>query len=166
MNPVARRAVRPEGRAAAGGRVAISSQRILRRLCQAHHARYDQCDPPVQQSTRIAAGTSWCQTDTRFDKLVRRYVWIQMRQPLAGAGLTVSLLFLPALAQAPNTWQKVTEFTGLDQSALSAQQKQTLLDVLRAEGCNCGCTMRIAECRVKDPRCGRSRSLAAMVARE
>jgi protein-disulfide isomerase len=72
----------------------------------------------------------------------------------------------PALAQAPDSWQRVTDFAGLDQGTLSAEQKQTLLKLLRAEGCNCGCTMHIAECRVKDPRCGRSRSLAAMVARE
>lgn len=84
----------------------------------------------------------------------------------SAALLLCLIAFVPALAQAPNTWQKVTEFTALDQSSLSAEQKQTLLTLLRAEGCTCGCTMRIAECRVKDPRCGRSRSLAAMVARE
>ena len=84
-----------------------------------------------------------------------------------GLALTVTLLALaPAFCQAPATWQSVTEFPGLDQSSLSAEQKRTLLDLLRAEGCYCGCTLHIAECRVKDPRCSRSRGLAAMVARE
>ena len=71
-----------------------------------------------------------------------------------------------SLAQAPEQWLTVTEFAGLDQSGLSAQQKHALLTLLRSEGCNCGCTFKIAECRMKDPKCGRSRSLAAMVARE
>ncbi|MBZ5595995.1 MAG: thioredoxin domain-containing protein [Acidobacteriia bacterium] len=89
-----------------------------------------------------------------------------MRQTVASAALALCLAFVPAIAQAPGTWEKITEFAGLDQSNLSAEQKQTLLHLLRAEGCNCGCTMHIAECRVKDPRCGRSRGMAAMVARE
>src|SRR5579862_2568744 len=70
------------------------------------------------------------------------------------------------LAQAPDAWQTAGEFPGLDQAGLSAQQKHVLLSLLRSEGCNCGCTFKIAECRVKDPKCGRSRSLAASVARE
>ena len=69
-------------------------------------------------------------------------------------------------AQAPEQWQTATEFAGLDQSGLSAQQKHVLLTLVRSEGCNCGCTFKIAECRMKDPKCGRSRTLAAMVARE
>lgn len=72
----------------------------------------------------------------------------------------------PISAQTAGDWQKVTEFAGLDQSGLSAEQKRVLLTELRTEGCNCGCTMKIAECRVKDPKCGRSRGLAATVVRE
>ena len=71
-----------------------------------------------------------------------------------------------SIAQAPDSWQTAADFAGLDQSGLSAQQKHALLTLIRSEGCNCGCTFKIAECRVKDPKCGRSRSLAAMVARE
>jgi hypothetical protein len=79
----------------------------------------------------------------------------------------LSLLALaPAFAQAPAEWQTAAEFPGLDQSGLSAEQKRTLLTLIRAQSCSCGCTMHIAECRVKDPRCGVSRGLAAMVARE
>ena len=71
-----------------------------------------------------------------------------------------------AFAQTPASWQTASDLPGLDQAGLSAQQKQTLLTLIRAQGCSCGCTMHIAECRVKDPRCGVSRGLAAMVARE
>ena len=76
------------------------------------------------------------------------------------------LALVPAIAQAPAKWETVTEFDQLDQGRLSAEQKQKLVTLLRAEGCTCGCSMRIAECRVKDPRCSRSRGLAAMVTRE
>jgi protein-disulfide isomerase len=99
-------------------------------------------------------------------RLIRVFAFSQLRQASAPILALCLTAFVPALAQAPDAWQKVTEFVGLDQSTLSAAQKQTLLSLLRAEGCTCGCTMRLAECRVKDPRCGRSRSLAAMVARE
>ncbi len=79
----------------------------------------------------------------------------------------VTLLALaPAFAQTPAAWQTATELPGLDQSELSAEQKHTLLTLIRAQSCSCGCTMHIAECRMKDPRCGTSRGLAAMVARE
>ncbi|HKW99134.1 MAG TPA: hypothetical protein VJN43_15445 [Bryobacteraceae bacterium] len=74
---------------------------------------------------------------------------------------------LPGAAQTDaSAWQKETQFEGLDQNGLSPAQKTALLSVLRTGTCNCGCTMKVAECRVKDPRCGRSRSLAALVVRE
>jgi hypothetical protein len=76
------------------------------------------------------------------------------------------LAFAAAFGQAPASWQTATDFPGLDQTGLSAAQKQTLLTLIRVQSCSCGCTMHVAECRVKDPRCGVSRGLAAMVARE
>lgn len=89
-----------------------------------------------------------------------------MTYTLVSRIVVLSLVAFSAFAQKPDEWKTVSDFAGLDQSSLSAEQKRTLLELLRAEGCNCGCTMHIAECRLKDPRCGRSRSLAAMVARE
>jgi hypothetical protein len=77
----------------------------------------------------------------------------------------VFILSLAAFGQAPTSWQTATDLPGLDQSGLSTQQKRLLLNLLRTEGCNCGCTMKIAECRVRDPKCGRSHSLAEMSAR-
>jgi hypothetical protein len=76
------------------------------------------------------------------------------------------LALVSAFSQTPADWQAATDLPGVDQAGLSAQQKQTLLTLIRAQGCTCGCTMHIAECRVKDPRCGVSRGLAAMVVRE
>ena len=37
---------------------------------------------------------------------------------------------------------------------------------MRSEGCVCGCDMKIAECRVNDPKCAFSRSLSDYVVRE
>src|SRR5882672_8849245 len=87
---------------------------------------------------------------------------ITLRNAFAVAWLALAAAF----AQAPASWQTATDLPGLDQAGLSAAQKQTLLTLIRAQACSCGCTMHIAECRVKDPRCGVSRGLAALVARE
>ena len=78
----------------------------------------------------------------------------------------IFVLSLAAFAQAPSSWQTAMDLPGVDQSGLSPQQKRLLVSLLRTEGCNCGCTMKIAECRVRDPKCGRSHSLAEMAARE
>lgn len=84
---------------------------------------------------------------------------------LVSARLAVLFLFgLLASGQAPPNadWQKATDLPALDVSGLSKEQKQVLLTILREEGCTCQCRMKIAECRVKDPPCGDSRTLAAM----
>ena len=87
-------------------------------------------------------------------------------QEVVTRSVLAGLLCVAAWGQSPEAWQTSTEFAGLDQSGLSAQQKHVLMNLLRTEQCNCGCIFKIAECRVKDPRCGKSRSLAAMVVRE
>lgn len=72
---------------------------------------------------------------------------------------------LLAQAAAP-VWETADELTGVDFSVLSAAQKKTALDLMRENGCACGCIMKIAECRMKDPKCGTSRPMAAMIVRE
>jgi len=82
-----------------------------------------------------------------------------MRTRLAPALFFLSL----ALAQSPQKtedWQKLTDLPDVDLSGLSATQKKMALAALRNEGCFCGCSLKIAECRVKDPSCGDSRNLA------
>jgi hypothetical protein len=73
--------------------------------------------------------------------------------------LVACLVLAPAFAQTPATWQTATEFPGLDQSGLSAQQKQTLLTLIRAQSCSCGCTCILRMPR-EDPKCGVSRGLS------
>lgn len=64
------------------------------------------------------------------------------------------------------TWQAATELPGLDLSGLSPAQRTAALKILREEGCNCGCSMKIAQCRMEDPACSYSRALAMTAIRE
>lgn len=72
----------------------------------------------------------------------------------------------PKPAAQPLDWTKATDLPALDTSGLSAAQRTTLLRVLREEGCICGCSMKVAECRIKDPACRDSRTLASIAAQE
>jgi protein-disulfide isomerase len=81
------------------------------------------------------------------------------------------LCLMAALAQtpapksaAPDTdWQKVTKLNNVDFTGLSTVQKTAALKELRARPCLCGCGMKLAECRVKDPNCSDSTGLAQIV---
>ena len=59
-------------------------------------------------------------------------------------------------------WQTVTELAGVDFGGLTSARKAAALKALRAQGCSCGCDMKVAECRVKDPNCSYSRGLASV----
>ena len=60
-------------------------------------------------------------------------------------------------------WQTATDLPGIDLSGLTAAQQTAVLKILREEGCSCGCDMKLAECRIKDPACSYSTGLAAVV---
>jgi protein-disulfide isomerase len=72
-------------------------------------------------------------------------------------------LFVSALCLGQATWQTVTELPGVDWKGLTGAKKQSALRIMQAEGCTCGCDMKLAECRVKDPACGVSRKLTGAV---
>lgn len=75
---------------------------------------------------------------------------------------------LPAcllLGQA-TSWQTATDLPGVELSGLNASQKPAALKMVREQDCNCGCNLKIAECRVKDPKCSYSQALANAVAKE
>ncbi len=59
-------------------------------------------------------------------------------------------------------WQTVTDLAGVDFSGLAPARKTLALKALRAQACSCGCDMKVAECRVKDPSCSYSRGLASV----
>jgi protein-disulfide isomerase len=60
-------------------------------------------------------------------------------------------------------WQSVTALPAVEMGALTPVQKNTVLKLLRENDCTCGCGMKLAECRVKDPNCAYSRGLAAVM---
>jgi protein-disulfide isomerase len=76
---------------------------------------------------------------------------------IAGLALAGALLLVA------QDWQTVTNLAGVDFTGLTPAKKQTALHALRAQGCSCGCDMKVAECRVKDPGCTYSRGLASVI---
>src|SRR5690349_3288165 len=66
-----------------------------------------------------------------------------------------------AAALFAQDWQAATTLPSVDFSGLTPAKTATALKVLRASDCTCGCGMKLAECRVKDPGCSYSKSLAA-----
>jgi protein-disulfide isomerase len=76
-------------------------------------------------------------------------------------GAAVCLLSVCALAA--QEWKTAESLPGVDFSKLSAAQKQTALKLIRAQGCSCGCNMKLAECRVVDPSCSYSNGLVAAI---
>lgn len=97
---------------------------------------------------------------------------MQMRTTQAAICLVTSLILIPAAtlhgqsALPATAWDVATEFPQVDFSGLSAFQKKAALKLLREEPCTCQCAMKLAQCRVQDPNCGDSRTLAAMVIKE
>jgi protein-disulfide isomerase len=71
-------------------------------------------------------------------------------------------LFLGVLCLAQGTWETATELPGVDWHGLTGAKKQAALKFIREEQCSCGCNMKIAECRMKDPGCGYSRKLSSV----
>ena len=59
-----------------------------------------------------------------------------------------------------------TSIPGLDLSELTPDQKEQVLQRLNTDGCPCGCTLTLAQCRINDSSCGISPPLAEQVVRE
>jgi protein-disulfide isomerase len=71
-----------------------------------------------------------------------------------------SLFVLAAALLFAQDWQTSEQLPSVDFTGLTAAQKALALKVLRTTGCPCGCSMKMAECRTKDPNCSYSRRLA------
>ncbi len=78
----------------------------------------------------------------------------------------VLVVFSFALCFAQGDWKTAIILPGVDFAGMSKATRDIALDVMRTEGCNCGCDLKIAECRVGDPGCGTSRRFALFVVRE
>ncbi len=60
-------------------------------------------------------------------------------------------------------WKTATSLPGIDLNGLSPTQKAMVFKTLREHDCSCGCGMKLAECRIADPKCAYSTGLAATV---
>jgi protein-disulfide isomerase len=74
-----------------------------------------------------------------------------------------SLCALTATLLIAQDWQTSQTLPTVDFTGLTSGQKALALKVLRTNGCPCGCEMKMAECRTKDPNCSNSKALAAIV---
>ncbi len=75
------------------------------------------------------------------------------------AGLSI----LTAVLLFGQDWTTATVLPNVDFAGLTPVQKTKVLKLLRENGCTCGCGMKMAECRMKDPNCGYSKNLAALI---
>ena len=73
------------------------------------------------------------------------------------------LCLLAATLLSAQDWQTSRDLPSVDFTGLTPAQKALALKVLRTVTCPCGCPMKMAECRMKDPNCSSSRKLAALV---
>lgn len=75
--------------------------------------------------------------------------------------LLAALCLSAAAALFAQEWKSLTTLPAVDFTGLTAARKEAALKVLREHGCPCGCDMKVAECRVKDPGCSYSKGLSA-----
>ena len=81
--------------------------------------------------------------------------------------LALTLLFgALCLAEGPSDWKTAPEYPGVDWHGISGARKDAAMKFIREEQCSCGCQMKIAECRMKDPGCSYSRKLASVAMKD
>ncbi len=73
------------------------------------------------------------------------------------------LLVVAGAMLCAQDWQSATDLPNVDMSGLSAAQQTKVLGILRDYDCSCGCGMKVAECRIKDPKCYYSRGLSSVI---
>src|SRR5215831_11423613 len=83
-----------------------------------------------------------------------------VRLSVRGTSLALCGLLGAALLFAQD-WKLMDKLPDVDLSGLSALRTRAVLRLLRNHDCTCGCAMKIAECRVKDPNCAYSKGVAA-----
>lgn len=112
---------------------------------------------PQQPRLGIAAGLRCTGTppDVSTIDCMRR-----LRRHRIAIGL---LLVVGAALLSAQDWKASAALPAVDLNGLTAAQKDTALKVLRTADCSCGCGMKIAECRIKDPNCYYSRGLASVI---
>ena len=86
--------------------------------------------------------------------------------PSGGAALQAEVMPAKAAAAAaanPSDPIPPEAMQGLDFTGLSERQKELAVAILNGSGCDCGCGMKIAQCRRDDAKCTRSLALGNQV---
>ena len=84
-----------------------------------------------------------------------------MHLPARGHKIAAWTVLGAAALLAQPDWKNVVNLPAVDFSGMSPVKARALLRLLRNHDCTCGCGMKVAECRVKDPSCSWSKGVAA-----
>jgi protein-disulfide isomerase len=79
------------------------------------------------------------------------------------ARLTALALLAGAILFAQQEWQTMTNLPSVDLNGLTPARQASALKALREQACPCGCDMKVAECRVKDPGCTYSKGMSGVL---
>jgi protein-disulfide isomerase len=79
------------------------------------------------------------------------------------ARLTALALLAGAILFAQQEWQTMTNLPAVDLNGLTPARQASALKALREQACPCGCDMKVAECRVKDPGCTYSKGMSGVL---
>jgi protein-disulfide isomerase len=107
----------------------------------------------------LASWYNYCNQRNSPRTVYNRSMITRCRRALGMAALCV----LGAALACAQDWNTLESLPSVDFSGLTPAQKTTALSLLRARDCSCGCGMKVAECRVKDPNCYFSKGLAAVI---
>jgi len=88
---------------------------------------------------------------------------IMVHLPARGRKIAACAFLGAALLLAQPDWKTVASLPAVDFSGLSPLKQRVLLRLLRNHDCTCGCGMKVAECRVKDPQCSWSKGVAEVM---
>jgi len=84
-----------------------------------------------------------------------------MHLPARGHKIAACAILSVALLLGQPDWKTAVNLLAVDFSGMSPLKTRALLRLLRNHDCTCGCGMKVAECRVKDPQCSWSKGVAA-----
>lgn len=87
-----------------------------------------------------------------------------MVSSVSGCKVAVVAILGAVLLLGQSDWKTIAKLPDVDFSRLSPVQSRGLLRLLRNHDCTCGCGMKVAECRLKDPHCAWSKGVAAVMA--
>jgi protein-disulfide isomerase len=86
-----------------------------------------------------------------------------MRKILLRVGTVAGLALVWACLLFAQDWQKADTLPGVDMNGLTNAQKASALKLIRGRDCSCGCSMKVAQCRIADPSCSFSTGLAQVI---